>query len=66
MYTYIAESSLNPNPTTLAPDRPQNDRPAACVIAQQYSSAKFVSLRLHSHMEKFGARFKNVTDFIFF
>jgi hypothetical protein len=30
------------------------------VIAQQYSSATFVSLPFHSHKEKFGARFKNV------
>jgi hypothetical protein len=28
---------------------------AACVIAQQYSSTTFVSLRFHSRMEKFGA-----------
>jgi len=33
------ESSLNPNSNSLEPDRPQHDRPAACVIAQQYSSA---------------------------
>jgi len=34
-------------------------RPAACVIAQQCSSATFVSLRFHSSKEKFGARYKN-------
>ena len=31
--------------TTLDRDRPQHDRPAAFVIAQQYSSSTFVSLR---------------------
>jgi hypothetical protein len=34
--------------------------PVACVIAQQYSSAIFASLRLHSSRGKIGARFKNV------
>jgi hypothetical protein len=29
--------------------------PTACVIAQQYSSGTFVSLRFHSSQEKFGA-----------
>jgi hypothetical protein len=31
--------------------RAQYDRSAACVIAQQYSSATIVSLRFRSHME---------------
>jgi len=35
--------------------------PAACVIAQQCSSATFVSLRFHSNKEKFGTRRKNFT-----
>jgi hypothetical protein len=34
--------------STLDPDRPQHDRPVTCVIAQQYSSAIFVSLRFQS------------------
>jgi hypothetical protein len=34
--------------------------PAACVIAQQYSSAIFVSRRFLSRKEKFGTRFKNL------
>jgi len=38
---------LNPHCNTLEPDRPQHDRPAACVIAQQHSSATFVSLSIH-------------------
>ena len=34
---YVRRSSRNPRPNTLAPDQPQHDRPAARVIAQQYS-----------------------------
>jgi hypothetical protein len=45
----------------MEPDRPQGDHLAACVIAQQYSPATFVSLRFHFRKEKFGARFKCVT-----
>jgi hypothetical protein len=29
----------------------QHDRPAACVIAQQYSSATYVLLRFHSRKD---------------
>jgi hypothetical protein len=39
----------------MEPDRPQQERPAACVIAQQYSSTTFDSLRFHSLKEKSGA-----------
>jgi hypothetical protein len=42
----------------MEPDRPQHDRSAACVIAQQYSSSTFVSLCFHSRKEKQGARFR--------
>jgi hypothetical protein len=35
------EPSLNLNCNTLQPDTHQYDRPAACVIAQQYSPATF-------------------------
>jgi hypothetical protein len=48
----------------LEPDR-LHDHPDACVIAQQYSSATFVSLRFHSRKEKFGALYENVTISIF-
>jgi len=41
----------------MEPDRPQHDLPAAFVIAQQYSSATFVTLRVHYHKEKFGPLF---------
>jgi len=53
-------SSWNPNCNTLESDRPQHDRPTACVIVQQYSSDPFVSLRPHSRKEKSGARFKSI------
>jgi hypothetical protein len=33
-----------------------HDHPTASVITQQYSSATFISLRLHSLKEKFGLR----------
>jgi hypothetical protein len=39
---------------------PQNDRPAASVIAQQYSSVTFIALRCLFLKEKFGAPCKNV------
>ena len=47
----------HPISNTLENDRPQHDRTAACVIAQQYSSVT-VSLRFHSRKEKFGVRAK--------
>jgi hypothetical protein len=42
----------------MQPDRPQHDRSTARVIAQQYSSSTFLSLRFQSRKEKFGARLK--------
>jgi hypothetical protein len=49
------------------PDRPQQDRPTACVIALQYSSAAFVSLRFQSRKEKYGERFMTIiTSFLHF
>jgi hypothetical protein len=61
---YTGKSSLNPNSSTLEPDEPQHDRPVACVIAQQYSFATFVSLRFHSRTVEFGAHFKNVVSIL--
>jgi hypothetical protein len=43
----------------MKPDRPKYDNPAACVIAQQYSST-FVSLHLHFFKVKIRGPFKNV------
>jgi len=40
--------------------RQQQECPAACVIAQQYSSANFDSLRFHSLKEKSGAVFVTI------
>ena len=45
-------------PNTPETDWSQHGRPAPCVIAQQYSSTTFVSLRYHSGKEKFTTRLK--------
>jgi hypothetical protein len=45
-------STWNPKSSTLEPDRPQRARPAACVIAQQYSSGTFLWLQFHSLKKK--------------
>jgi hypothetical protein len=44
----------------------QHDCHAARVIAQQYSSATFVSLHFHSRKEKFNARLKNLLFYFFY
>jgi len=44
----------------------QHYRSAVCVIAQHFSSATLVSLRLDSRNEKFGTRVKNAFPFNFF
>jgi len=41
-YVYARESSWNPISKTMEPDRPQYNRPATVVIAQQYSIASIV------------------------
>jgi hypothetical protein len=46
---------------TFEPERRQQDRPAACVVAQQYSSATCASLLFHYRTEKFGESFRDVT-----
>jgi hypothetical protein len=56
MYVRKKDTSLNPHCSTLEPDQQkQHNRHTACVIAQQYSSATSVSLRLHSRKEKLGS-----------
>jgi hypothetical protein len=40
-------------------DWQQHDRPAACLNAQQYSSANFVSLSYYNGKEKLSTRLKN-------
>jgi hypothetical protein len=52
-----------PNSNTLVADRSHPDHLVACVIAQHYISAPFISLHVHSHKEKFGVRFKNISFF---
>ena len=53
-----SESFGNQNSNTWAPDQPNHDRPVECVIAQRYSSTKFVSLRFHYREGKFSVRLK--------
>ena len=48
VYVYTKESSWNRDSDILEPDRPQFDKPAGCVVAQQYSSATFVISRCYS------------------
>jgi hypothetical protein len=48
------------NSSTLEDDQPQHYRPAAFVIAQQYSSATFIAFGFHSSKEKLGAHVKNI------
>ena len=66
IHTYIRESRWNSKSDTLGHDRLQHDRPVACVITQQYSSATFVLLRFDSRAEKFGALLKMLFHFFFF
>jgi hypothetical protein len=51
-YAYTKQSDWHPNTNTPESDRPQHERPAAYVIAHQYSSASSVSLRFYSPMGK--------------
>jgi hypothetical protein len=57
------KSRWNSKSSTLELQWAQHDRPAACVIAQQYSSVTFVSLRFYSRKEKLGAPLKTVLLF---
>lgn len=59
-------SSWNPNSNTPESDRSQQDRPTACVIAQQYSSTSFESLRSHSLKEKVRRAFQKMLSFTIF
>jgi len=66
LYMYIQGSPVEiQTRNTLALDRPQYDRSTACVIAQQYSSTTFVSLRFRFRKEKFGARLRTIITEIF-
>ena len=54
---------LNPDSDTLEPDRPQCDRFAAYIIAQQYFSVAICSLPFHSRTDKCGASFDLILFF---
>ena len=66
IYFYTRESSWNPNSSIIEPDRPQHERPAAPVVAQQYSSATFISQRFHTRQGKVWRSYKNIIDSFFF
>jgi hypothetical protein len=55
--SHVLNCISNPYSNTLEPDRLQHDRPAACVITQQNSSATFASLRFHYRKDNFEAPF---------
>jgi hypothetical protein len=58
---------LKSKPHPLESDQPQHDRPGACVVAQQYSSATFVSLRFQlPHGKNLAHFFKNIIICTFF
>jgi len=47
-------------------DRPQHERSAVCVIAQQYSPARFILLQYNFRKEKCSPRFTNAIISIYF
>ena len=51
----LFSSLFSSDSNTREPNRPQHDRPAKFVIAQQYSSSTLVSLCVSSRKQKFGA-----------
>jgi hypothetical protein len=64
---FLGKRKASWDPNTPEPHRPQHDRPATCVIAQQYYPATFVSLRFQ-FKEEMCVHFKNViasTSFTF-
>jgi hypothetical protein len=60
LYAYTSELNM------LEPDQRQHVCFGACAIAQQYSSATFISLPFHSRKEKCTIHFKNVIISILF
>jgi len=49
VHVLTRESSLIPYSSILERERSQYNSPATCVVAQQYSPFKFISLHFHSH-----------------
>ena len=66
MFAVPMEFGLNPKSNTLGLEWPQHDRLATCVIAQQYSSAIFFSLRFHYGKENNGCDLKEMLLFEIF
>jgi hypothetical protein len=65
LYMYIQRSPVEIHiPAHWNLIRPQHDRFAASVIAQQYSAATFVSLRFHSRRWKFRHAFKKYFNLV--
>jgi hypothetical protein len=64
-YDYARQFSCNPNSSTLEPDRPQHDCPAACVVAQQYSSSAYSLIELLLSQKKNQLAFKKCYYFSF-
>ena len=62
---YIQGSVFEIQTPTHSNHLPQHDCLTTCVIAQQYSFAKFVSLRLHSRKQKFGASLEKFISVFF-
>jgi hypothetical protein len=60
------EFSLNANSKALENNRPQDDILVSCVIAQQYFSVHFLSLRLHFQAKKIRIAFQNVAVLFIF
>jgi hypothetical protein len=65
VYLKVSSDEIQTPANRFKHHRPQYDRPVTCVIAQQYSSAIFVSLRSHLRREKFGSFLKNYIIVIF-
>jgi hypothetical protein len=58
---YLQKSQVKiQTPTHLKHDRPKQDNPAASVVAQQYASIPFESLRFLSSKETFSGFLTNI------
>jgi hypothetical protein len=64
--TRIVNYTLNPRSNTPESDTLQHASPSVCIVAQQNSFAKFVSLHLYSSNYKLGAGVRVVTFSTFY
>ena len=53
-YVYASKSCWKPSSNTVEPHQSQHDHSIACIVAQHYASAIFVSLCFHSRKGKLG------------